>query len=191
MPLATAETVASVAPSGEVPAPTALALTGAPEGEAQPAPEMADLVNTDGTPFRLSDLAGDPALLFFGYTHCPDVCPATIGELFSVFEARPDVNAIFVSVDPERDTVTFLDTWTQYFPENFKAVTGTPGAIRRVADAYGVKYARVETSSVVGYTMSHTADVYLIDKDGRLLWSYPFGTPAEEMVEDLAALNAG
>jgi protein SCO1/2 len=191
-------TAATPAPATAIPAATAgtgtvdsAGLVPAPEGDAGPAPELVDLVNADGTPFHLSDLSGSPTLLFFGYTHCPDVCPATIGELFGVFEARPDVRAVFVSVDPERDTVDFLARWTQYFPDNFKAVTGSPGAIRRAADDYGVKYARVETSSTIGYTMSHTADVYLIDPDGRLLWSYPFGTPSDQMVQDLARFNAG
>lgn len=159
-------------------------------GDPRPAPAMVDLVNTDGSLFQLSSLGGAPALLFFGYTHCPDVCPATIGELFGVFEARPDVQAVFISVDPERDTVDFLERWTQYFPPNFHAVTGTPGAIRRAADTYGVKYARVETTSTAGYTMSHTADVYLVDQDGRLRWSYPFGTPADAMIDDLEHLSA-
>ena len=69
-------------------------------------------------------------------------------------------------------------------------VTGTPGAIRRAADDWGVKYARVETTSTAGYTMSHTAELYLIDADGNLLLAYPFGTPAAEIVEDLRALDA-
>ena len=198
VPVAATAGPTAAAPAAATPAPVSSpdATDGADpdpalSGDAGLAPELADLVNADGTPFHLSDLSGSPTLLFFGYTHCPDVCPATIGELFGVFEARPDVRAVFVSVDPERDTVDFLARWTQYFPENFKAVTGSPGAIRRAADEYGVKYARVETSSTAGYTMSHTADVYLIDPDGRLLWSYPFGTPSKQMVQDLARFNAG
>ena len=130
-------------------------------------------------------------LVFFGYTHCPDVCPQTIGELFGVFEALPQTQAVFVSVDPERDTPEFLQEWTTYMPENLFAVTGTPGAIRRAADNYGVKYARVETTSTAGYTMSHTADLYLIDEEGQLLHTYPFGTPAAEIVADLETLAVG
>ncbi len=107
-------------------------------------------------------------LVYFGYTHCPDVCPATLGELFGVFEEEPDTQALFVSVDPERDTPEFLDEWTKYLPDNLYAVTGSPGAVRRAADNYGVKYARVETSSTSGYTMSHTAELYLIDANGQL-----------------------
>lgn len=201
---AAAPAAATIARTGTTPAPAPGARVADPPSVSEPtiekttakasattAPGLVDLVNTDGTPFRMSSLAGRPSLLFFGYTHCPDVCPATIGQLFSVFEARPEVQAVFISVDPERDTPEFLESWTQYFPDNFLAVTGTPGAIRRAADAYGVRYARVETSSTIGYTMSHTADVYLIDQAGRLLRSYPFGTPAAAMIEDLTSLTAG
>ena len=157
----------------------------------QPAPPLEGLVNPDGTPFSMADYAGTATLVFFGYTHCPDVCPTTIGEIFGVFQARPEAKAVFVSVDPERDTPEFLAKWTEYFPDNFDAVTGSPGAIRRAADGYGVKYARVETSSKSGYTMSHTANIYLIDGDGHLRRTYPFGTPAAEMAADIATLGAG
>ena len=159
-------------------------------GDPVPAPELADLVLPDRSAFDMAALLGEPVLIYFGYTHCPDVCPATIGELFGVFEAEPETQALFVSVDPERDTPEFLAEWTKYLPDNLYAVTGSPGAIRRAADDYGVKYARVETTSTAGYTMSHTAELYLIDADGQLLSAYPFGTPAAEIVEDLRALDA-
>jgi protein SCO1/2 len=157
----------------------------------QPAPALVDLVNADGSAFDLADFAGSPTLVFFGYTHCPDVCPTTIGEIFGVFQAAPQAQAVFVSVDPERDTPAFLAKWTEFMPDNFNAVTGSPGAIRRAADGYGVKYARVETTSTAGYTMSHTANVYLIDEDGQWLRTYPFGTPAADIVADISTLQAG
>lgn len=157
---------------------------------ALPAPPLVDLVSADGTPFQLAALEG-PSLVFFGYTHCPDVCPTTIGELFGVLEAEPDANAVFISVDPERDTPEFLAEWTQYFPDGFVAVTGSPGAIRATADNWGVKYARVETTSTAGYSMSHTADVFLVDEEGQLREQYPFGTKSERMLADLDALALG
>ena len=195
-PTPTLTATATEAPDPTVePTLVAIAKTGALApttfGEPQPAPELAGLVNADGSTFDLARFQGTNTLLFFGYTHCPDVCPTTIGEIFGVFQDQPDTQAVFVSVDPERDTPEFLDEWTQYFPENFNAVTGSPGAIRRAADNYGVKYARVETTSTSGYTMSHTADLYLIDEDGQLLLTYPFGTPAAEIAEDLSTLNTG
>ncbi len=194
---------ASAAPVGSAPAASAASR---PLGSAQPAPAAAlpsglesprpappleGLVNADGSPFSLADHAGAPTLVFFGYTHCPDICPATIGEIFGVFQAAPETQAVFISVDPERDTPAWLASWTEYFPEGFHGVTGSPGAIRRAADGYGVRYARVETSSKGGYTMSHTANVYLIDGDGQLRRTYPFGTPAAEMAADIETLQAG
>ena len=178
----------------------AVAATAAPEvvsgtsvaiGDPQPAPELVDLVLADGSPFDLASYEGSNVLVFFGYTHCPDVCPATLGELFGVIDDAPQTQAVFISVDPERDTPEFLEEWTTYMPDNIHAVTGTPGAIRRAADNYGVKYARVETTSTAGYTMSHTADLYLIDASGQMLLAYPFGTSAAEIVPDLQALEAG
>jgi protein SCO1/2 len=155
-----------------------------------PAPALDGLLLPDRSAFDITALQGEPTRVFFGYTHCPDVGPATLGELFGVFEEEPEAQAVFVSVDPERDTPEFLEEWTTYLPENLHAVTGTPGAIRRAADGWGVKYARVETTSTAGYTMSHTAELYLIDADGQLLSAYPFGTPAAKIVQDLRALDA-
>ena len=198
IPAATPELVATPAPTATAAPPTQPAmssqpdaLTSSPIGDPQPAPVLADLIQPDGTAFDLTSLRGSNVLVFFGYTHCPDVCPATIGELFGVFQDAPETQAVFVSVDPERDTPEFLTEWTTYLPENLHAVTGSPGAIRRAADNYGVKYARVETTSTAGYTMSHSADLYLIDENGQLLLAYPFGTPAAEIVKDLETLNAG
>ena len=183
-------TEAAVTPTPEAIEPSP-AEAAAVIGDPVAAPALADLVMPDGSGFELADLQGQNTLVFFGYTHCPDVCPQTIGELYGVFEALPQTQAVFVSVDPERDTPEFLQEWMAYKPENFYAVTGTPGAIRRAADNYGVKYARVETTSTSGYTMSHTADIYLIDAEGRYRLAYPFGTPAAEIVADLESLNAG
>jgi len=165
--------------------------TAASMDDPRPAPPLVGLVKADASPFDLADLAGHPALVFFGYTHCPDVCPTTIGTLFEVLAEHPEARAVFVSVDPERDTPEFLAGWTEYFPEAFIGVTGSPGAIRRAADAYGVKYARVETSSRAGYTMSHTANVFLIDGDGQLRGSYPFGTGPDAFIADLSRLPDG
>jgi protein SCO1/2 len=176
--------------AGPAPAEGSALVSGlVPVADAGPAPPLVDLINPDGSPCDLATLAGQPTLLFFGYTHCPDVCPVTIGEIIGVFEARPEAQAVFVSIDPERDTPEFMASWSQYLPERFHAVTGSPGSIRRAADEYGVRYARVDTGSTSGYTMSHTADVFLIDGQGRLVGTFPFGTPADSMATDIATLG--
>jgi protein SCO1 len=87
--------------------------------------------------------------------------------------------------------VDFLEQWTRYFPSGFIALTGSPGAVRRAADGFDVRYARVETTSTAGYAMSHTADVFLLDAEGQLERTYPFGTLAEAIVADLSRLTAG
>ncbi len=153
----------------------------------QPAPPLGDLALGE-RPFDLADLTGHPVLLFFGYTHCPDVCPMTVGELVLVLRERPDVRAVFVTVDPERDTPASLAQWTRYLPEGFVALTGSPSAIQAAADAYGVRYARVDSGSASGYAMSHTASVFLIDSQGSQRFTFPFGTGWASMVRAIDAL---
>ena len=156
--------------------------------QAKAAPPL-DLVDHRGQPFDLDSLRGVPALVYFGYTHCPDVCPATIGTLNEVIAAFDGpVRAVFVTVDPERDTIEFMGSYIRYFSAEYTGLTGTPGEIRAAADGYGVTYARVDTGSAGGYAMAHTAELYLIDAAGRLRAHYPFGVAAEDVVRDLSTL---
>src|SRR5512138_3218264 len=132
-------------------------------GEVRPAPPI-ELVDADARPFSLASLRGRPVLVFFGYTQCPDVCPATTGNIGKVLTAiGGDLRAVFVTVDPERDTPAWLKEYLRFIPPGFDALTGTPDSIRATADAWGVRYARVETGTPGRYSMSHTADVYLVD----------------------------
>jgi protein SCO1/2 len=158
----------------------------AADGRLAPAPQ--DLVVGDQA-FDLADLRGHPVLLFFGYTHCPDVCPMTIGELVVALGERPDARAVFISIDPERDTPESLAKWVSFLPEGFVAVTGSPAAIRQAADAWGVRYARVDSGSAAGYSMSHTAFVYLIDAEGRHRSTFPFGTGWASLVRAVDGLS--
>ena len=153
---------------------------------AAPAPRL-DLVDQDGRPFELASLSGTPVLVYFGYTHCPDVCPATVGVLNQVIgRAGIPVRAIIVTVDPERDTPAALKEYLVYLPPAYIGLTGAATAIRTAADAWGVTYARIDTSSASGYAMAHTAEVYLVDAAGRLRAHYPFGTEAPAILADLA-----
>ena len=196
------------APSGGVPAATAstpagtsaATASGAPSApvdlaaylypQARPAPGLA-LLDPDARPFSLSGLRGQLALVFFGYTHCPDVCPATIGTVGEAMRAYGGgVQAVFVTVDPERDTTAWLQQYRQYLPAGFTPLTGTADEIRATADAWGVRYARVDTGTPGEYSMSHTADVYLVDQDGELRGHFPFGTDSATMVAVLHAVAA-
>lgn len=156
--------------------------------ERAPAPALA-LVDHHGDPFDLADLRGEPTLVYFGYTHCPDVCPTTIGTINRIIAAAPGpLHAVFVTVDPERDTVASMASYVRYLSSEYIGLTGTPSQIRTAADGYGVTYSRVDTTSVGGYAMAHTAELYLIDARGRLRSHYPFGTEAAQIVRDLEAL---
>jgi protein SCO1/2 len=146
-----------------------------------------------GGPFHLTDQAGQtvtdqnlkgrPTLIFFGFTHCPDVCPTSLFEISEVLRAMgkdaDKVNAWFVSVDPERDTATAMKDYLASFDPHLKGLTGNPEAIAKVISSYRV-YARKVPLKDGDYTMDHTALVYLMDKDGRFV--APFNlkrTPAE------------
>ncbi len=147
----------------------------------RPAPPI-ELTDSGDAAFSLSSLRGAPAFVFFGYTHCPDVCPATIGTVGLAMEAfGPGPRAVFVSVDPERDTTAWLREYARFLPRGFTALTGTSAQIRTTADAWGVRYARVETGVAGAYSMSHTADVFLLDGAGSVRARFPFGTSSEAM----------
>jgi protein SCO1/2 len=140
----------------------------------RPAPALA-LVDQDGADFTPERFAGGPTLLFFGYTHCPDICPTTMGIMTqAATQYGSGLRVVFVSVDPERDTVDWLKEYVRYLPTGFSALTGTPTTVRAAAAAWGVRYARVETDVPGEYSMSHTA--------GVLRAHFPFGTEANAVV---------
>ncbi len=130
-------------------------------------------------------------LVFFGYTHCPDVCPATVGIVNQALGMTGEgPRAVFVSIDPERDDVAAMNQYLRYLPKAYVGLSGTPEDIRRNADAWGVKYARMETDSANGYAMAHTADVFLVDGEGMLRAHFPFGTQADPIAAALQELMA-
>jgi protein SCO1 len=156
----------------------------------RPAPRLA-LTSQDAQPFSLSHLRGSPAFVFFGYSHCPDVCPATIGTIGLAMEAVGEApRAVFVTIDPARDTVAWLAEYVRFLPAGFVGLTGTDAEIGTAAAAWGVQYAKVETGATADYAMSHTADVFLVDAAGNLRARFPFGTEAAAMAETYRAVVA-
>jgi protein SCO1/2 len=150
-----------------------------------------ELTDQDGRPFTLSSLRGRPVLVFFGYTHCPDVCPVTVGIVSQAVAAAGDgPRVVFASIDPERDDVAAMKTYLRYLPAAFIGLSGGVQDTRRNADAWGVKYAKIEQGSPGGYAMAHTADVFLVDAAGRLRAHFPFGTQAEPIAASLTSLLA-
>jgi protein SCO1/2 len=160
-----------------------------------PAP-AADFTLTDetGQPFTLSSLRGQWVLLVYGYTTCPDVCPATLTNLRQVKSqlgpAAAQVRVVFASVDPDRDSVDKMRDYVHHFGADFKGLTGTNAQVAVAAQAYGVKYEKSLTTSAVGYLVTHTSFVYLLDPRFQLRVTYPFGVGSPEITADIQYLMA-
>lgn len=133
------------------------------------------LEDQTGKPFTDQDMKGRPFLVFFGYTHCPDVCPTTLLEISDVMKAlgkdADRTGALFVTVDPERDTPAVLKDYLSNFDPHLRALTGDPAAVEAALKAYRVYAAKVPLKDG-DYTMDHTAAVYLMDKDGRFVSTF-------------------
>ncbi|GAB4418288.1 MAG: SCO family protein [Anaerolineae bacterium] len=159
---------------------------------AAPLPDF-ELNATTGQPFHLSDVKGDIALVYFGYTYCPDVCPLTLADvrqaLSGLQQGRERVQVIFISVDPERDTPDVLSRYLAAFDPSFIGRTDAFEKIKEVMKPYGA-FAEKETAadSTAGYLVSHSARLYLVTADQNLLLMYPFGFKAEDLRSDLAYL---
>jgi protein SCO1/2 len=157
-----------------------------------PEPSFSFTLESMSGPVSLSDFGGKVVVLYFGYTFCPDVCPATLTDLARAMKLlgkkADDVQVIMVSVDPERDTADKLEEYVHAFDPDFIGLTGTPEQIAEVAARYGVYYAKHEGSDASGYLIDHTATVMVINEEGRLKLLESFGTTPEEMAADLAHL---
>lgn len=144
---------------------------------AQSSPELAaggdfSLTDHTGKQFRLSDHRGKVILLFFGYTSCTEACPIILSRINSVFKQlggdRDKALAVFISVDPQRDTVPVLRDYVQYFSAHTVALTGKKEEIDSVVRLYGAKYEIEESNSALGYHVNHTTDIYLLDQQGTV-----------------------
>lgn len=154
------------------------------------------LSDPDGQVRSLADYAGKLVVVFFGYTQCPDVCPTTMAELAQVKKqlgADGDkLQAIFVTVDPERDSAELLKAYMASFDPAFVALRGTPEETQAVAQGFKVFYQKVpDKNGGEGYTMDHTAGAYVFDLQGRTRLFVRYGTPIEAWVADLRTLLAG
>ena len=151
-----------------------------------------------GGPFQLTDqtgqtvtdkdLKGKPTLIFFGFTHCPDVCPTSLFEMSEVLRAMGKdadrVNTYFVSVDPERDTQTAMKDYLSSFDPHLKGLTGDQASIAKVLSEYRV-YAKKVPLKDGDYTMDHTALIYLMDRDGHFVSPFNLKRTPEEAAVDL------
>jgi protein SCO1/2 len=146
------------------------------------------LVDQNSKPITDQDLKGHPFLVFFGFTHCPDVCPTTLFDVSETFRAlgpdAKDVRALFITVDPERDTPAVLKDYLTSFDPRIIGVTGDADAIAAAEKAYRV-YAKKVPLDGGDYTMDHTAIVYLMNKDGRFVTPFSLKRRPEEAAADL------
>ena len=151
-----------------------------------------------GGPFQLTDqhgkavtdknLKGKPTLIFFGYTHCPDVCPTSLFEISEVLRAMgkdaDKVNAVFISVDPERDTPATMKDYLSSFDPHLEGLSGDPAETAKVITSYRV-YAKKVPTKDGDYTMDHTALIYLMDRDGRFVSPFNMKRTPEEAAAEL------
>lgn len=148
-----------------------------------------------GEPVSLADLQGDKVLLSFGYTHCPDVCPLTVNEFKSVRDQlgdkADDVRFVFVSVDGERDTPEAMYNFfrVRNAQDFVIGLSGDDATLNRIRLDYNLFYERVENPNLRdgNYDVNHTANIYLIDEEGRMTNIFAFGTPADVIAETVLA----
>ncbi len=152
------------------------------------------LMDTRGRAVSDQDFRGRYQLLAFGYTFCPDICPTTLAEMSLILEKlgkrAAQVQPIFVTVDPERDTPEVLKRYTAFFDNRIIGLTGSPELVRRVADHFRVRYEKHrEPGAPPGeYSVDHSAGMYLLGPDGRFLTKFAYAMPPGEIAERLKGL---
>ena len=151
-----------------------------------------ELIDQHNNSFRLSDQRGKVVLIFFGYTHCPDVCPVTLSEFKQVKSQlkglAENVEFVFVTVDPERDSPEHLSAYLRNFDPEFVGLSGEQTDLEEVWRNFGVYAARQDTDTAAGYLVDHTARVYAIDTHGNWRLTYPYGMEIEKIYQDVRHL---
>lgn len=142
--------------------------------------------------FRLSEQKGKIVLLFFGYTSCPDVCPTTLATFKQVYERLGDdaqkIKFVMITADPERDTPDKVAEYAARFNPEFIGLSGDITKREAIWKELGVFVEKQDSGSAAGYLVSHTSSVYVLDQSGDLIMTFPYGTSATDMVNDLTQL---
>jgi len=150
------------------------------------------LQDQHGQRFKLSEQAGKISLIFFGYTHCPDVCPITLARFTQIKESLAEhargVNFVMVTTDPEKDSAAVMMNFLSRFDPQFIGLTGSRAELVPVWEKYGVYQAREADGHADDYLVAHTSRVYLIDQEGNWRLTYPYEMDAEAIVNDLSFL---
>jgi protein SCO1 len=151
------------------------------------------LTDFNGKPRSLEDFRGKVVLLFFGYTHCPEVCPTTLSDLARAMQKLGQdakrVQVLFVTLDPERDTPQVLKKFVPYFDPSFLGLYGDAQATAQAAKAFGVNYHK-HFDKHGGYTLDHTDSTYIIGPDGKPLWMSRYQERTDYLVQDIKKLLA-
>ncbi|MDJ0956666.1 MAG: SCO family protein [Arenicellales bacterium] len=158
--------------------------------------ENFELVTHLGTPFTLDSLKGKWSLLFFGYTNCPDVCPTTLQTLTQVDKQIGEdvtddhqMQVVFVSVDPERDSLERLAQYVPYFNQSFIGVTGKQTEINRLTQQLGILHMRVESDDDQSYLVDHTSSILLFNPNGELRALFSVPHKAKDIAEDVLKIK--
>ena len=145
-------------------------------------------------PLSLKDLRGSVILIFFGYTACPTVCPISLATIANVYKRMSPTElqgtrALFISLDPERDNLELLERYTKYFHPNIIGLTDEISVLKKVAEKYGVKYKKtLVPDSTLGYVISHSSDIIIVDRDGVLRMTVPHDIDADHLLKQLKLL---
>lgn len=148
------------------------------------------LIDHNGSSFNSSSFKKQPSLIFFGFTHCPEVCPTTISQLSQItanLKIKP-TNIIFITLDPERDTQKHLKEYIKYFDKNIIGVTGSIIDLKKLANNWGVFYEKILISKN-DYILNHTATVFMIDKDGKFRGTIAWGENENSISQKIIKLS--
>lgn len=160
----------------------------------EPPVQAADftLLDQNGDPFHLGDQRGKVVLIFFGYTHCPDVCPVTLSQYKQIKaqlgKKAEQVEFVFITVDPARDTVEEIARYVPNFDPSFIGLTGEQSALEQVWSNFFVYHAEGPADEQGNYLVDHTARIYLVDQLGNWRLTFPFGMESGQIVSDIEHL---
>ena len=151
-----------------------------------------NLVDHNGIEFNKASLNEKPSLLFFGFTHCPEICPTTLSQLSEITENLQNpidlTNIVFITLDPKRDTQDHLKEYIQYFNKNVIAITGQINEIKKLADNWNVFFETIG-SSKENYNINHTATVFMLDRTGVFRGTIAWGENEESVIKKIINLN--
>ena len=151
-----------------------------------------NLIDHNGNEFNRASLNEKPSLLFFGFTHCPEICPTTLSQLSEITENLQNpidlTNIVFITLDPKRDTQDHLKEYIQYFNKNVIAITGQINEIKKLADNWSVFFETIG-SSKENYNINHTATVFMLDRTGIFRGTIAWGENEESVIKKIINLN--